>query len=399
MEQSLETKPGSKKMITYLVSFAAFFGPFSQSIYTPLLPRVQQQFGASEYMVNLTISIFTFVMAFMQIVYGPLTDTVGRRKTLLPGIIIYIIASIGLALSYSIYPLLAFRILQAIGVAVGSVVAVTVIGDLFEGKQRGRAMGTFQTLVALGPVVGPVVGGFVGQYYGIQGVFWVLAVAGTVLLLLAALNLPETRPPLHVARKFGPRDFSLGLIRPAGLAVMILGFFQYFSMYIFLVFLPALLVSFYHTSPAQNGLVFLPLSLSVVVGSLAGGRLQEHFNPRRFLVVTASVNAAAIFLFAAVAHISLPVLITSISLFGLCLGLSLPVQTTLLTNVFHQNRATAIGIYNFSRYMGMAAGPMVGTVFYHIGNRVEFLFAGTVFGLAVLVATLLFGRAARQEEL
>jgi DHA1 family bicyclomycin/chloramphenicol resistance-like MFS transporter len=339
VKQVSAAKTFNSKGIVYLVSFAAFFGPFSQSIYTPLLPGVQQQFGATEYLVNLTISIFTFVMAFMQIVYGPLTDAAGRRKTLLPGIGLYIVASVGAALSHTIYLLLFFRIVQAAGIAVGSVVAVTVIGDLYEGKFRGRAMGIFQTLVALGPVVGPVLGGFVGQYFGINAVFWVLAAAGSLLLLLCVGWLPETKPPHQAARRFRLADFGLVLTRPAGLAVMVLGFFQYFSMYIFLVFLPAFLVLQYGLSPAENGLVFLPLSLCVVIGSMAGGRLQEHFNARRFLLVTASVNALSIFIFAAVAPLSLPVLLSSISLFGLCLGLSLPVQTTLLTNEFHHNRA------------------------------------------------------------
>src|SRR5918911_2444227 len=102
----MESKSFNKNVITYIVSFAAFFGPFTQSIYTPLLPQVKQQFQTSEYVVNLTISIFTFVMAFMQIVYGPLVDNSGRRKILFPGITIYIAASIGAALSSSINLLL-----------------------------------------------------------------------------------------------------------------------------------------------------------------------------------------------------------------------------------------------------------------------------------------------------
>ena len=146
-------------------------------------------------------------MAFMQIVYGPLTDTRGRRNTLLPGIMLYIMATVGAALSGSIYGLLFFRILQAAGIAVGSVVAVTVIGDLYEGPARGRAMGTFQTLVALGPVLGPVLGGFAGQYFGISGVFWVLAISGTLLLLLNSFLLPETKPVHHGIKTFKLQDF------------------------------------------------------------------------------------------------------------------------------------------------------------------------------------------------
>jgi DHA1 family bicyclomycin/chloramphenicol resistance-like MFS transporter len=382
----------NNKLITYLVSFAAFFGPFTQSIYTPLLPQVRQQFNTSEYVVNLTISIFTFVMAFMQIVYGPLTDNVGRRKVLLPGIILYIIASAGAALSYSISLLLLFRVLQATGIAVGSVVATTVIGDVFEGKSRGRAMGTFQMLVALGPAVGPVVGGFVGQYFGFHGVFWVLTITGLLLLLLNSIYLPETRPAHFTSRKFNIREYVTILANRNGLAVILLGFFQYFTFYNFLVFLPALLVLFYHLSPAQNGLVFLPLSLSVVIGSLVGGRTQEHYEPKRFLITAATLNVIATLLFALVVASGFPFLLISLSFFGLCLGVSLPVQTTLLANTFHHNRATAMGLYNFFRFMGMAAGPMVGTVFYHMGNRVEFVAAALFFGVAVVFAASWFFR-------
>lgn len=387
----------NKTFITYVVGFAAFFGPFSQSIYTPMLPQVQTELGASEYLINLTISIFTAVMAVMQIVYGPLTDNKGRRKVLLPGIVLYLAATIGAAFSTTIYQLLLARVVQAAGIAVGSVVAVTVIGDLYEGKWRGRAMGTFQTMVALGPVAGPVIGGFVGQYFGFHSVFWVLAAAAAVLLLLCVLFLPETKPAMQQGRRFRLSDFSLVLSQPVGLGVILLGFFQYFSMYIFLVFLPLLLHDVYGLSPAQNGLVFLPLSLCLVLGSMLGGRLQEHFAPRRFLLTSATVNVAAIFFFALLATLSLPVLIGCIALFGLCLGLSLPVQTTLLTNVFHHNRATATGVYNFGRYMGMAAGPMVGTVFYHMGHQLEFYFAGVVFGLAVVGAGLLLNRPMPHE--
>ena len=95
------------------------------------------------------------------------------------------------------------------------------------------------------------------------------------------------------------------------------------------MFLPSLLVTYYHLSPSQNGLVFLPLSLSVVLGSVVGGRLQERSQPKRFLVLTASLNVLATLVFALVVAISLPVLLMSLAFFGICLGLSLPVQTTL----------------------------------------------------------------------
>lgn len=388
----------NKKFIVYLVSFAAFFGPFTQTIYTPMLPEIQQQFHTTEYVVNLTISIFTLVLALMQIVYGPLVDTRGRRKVLLPAILIYVGASIGAALSPSIGLLLLFRALQAFGMAAGSVVATTVIGDLFEGKMRGRAMGTFQMMVSLGPVVGPVVGGFVGEHTGFHGVFWVLAVTALVMWSLNWRFLPETKPETSGGVRFSVRDFSDVLTKRTGSAVVVLGFVQYYTFYNFLVFLPAILSNFYRLSASQNGMVFLPMSLFVVVGSITGGRMQERFDSRKLLITTASLNVIATVLFVFLASISLAMLIVSISLFGLCLGMSLPVQTTLLTDAFQRNRATAIGVYNFFRYIGMAAGPMIGAVFFRLGNRMEFVFAAVIFACVVVFAALQFSRGSKRES-
>lgn len=387
----------NKMLIVYMVALAAFFGPFTQTIYTPLLPEVQQQFQTSEFVVNLTISIFTLVLALMQMVYGPLTDQEGRRKVLLPSILVYVVASVGAALSPSIWLFLFFRALQAAGIAAGSVVATTVIGDLFEGKMRGRAMGTFQMLVTLGTVVGPVVGGFVGEFAGFHGVFWILAGTGLVMWFANYRLLPETKPEESNEKRFSVRDFGQVLTEPTGLSVVILGFVQFYTMYNFLVFLPHLLSMYYGLSASEKGLMFLPLSAFLVTGSYLGGRLQELGDSRKFLITTTSLNVVSTVLFIFLAPLSLPMLLISISLFGLCLGLSLPVQTTLLADAFSSNRATAIGVYNFSRYMGMAAGPLIGTPLFKLGNRLEFFFAALLFACAVGFAWYQFRRTRKEQ--
>lgn len=373
------------KLIVYLVSFAAFLGPFTQNIYTPILPEIQTHFQTSIFLVNMSISIFTLFLALMQIIYGPLTDQKGRRKVLLPGIVLYIIASVGCSFSQSIEFFLLFRSIQAIGIAAGSVVATTVIADLFQGKERGRAMGTFQTSVALGPVLGPVTGGFIGGKTGHFGVFLVLAATGLLILIANMLYLKETKPELVSGDHFRTQDMIKILAHPTGSAVIMLGFVQYYTMYNFLVFLPDILTRTYGLTAEQKGIVFLPLSILAVIGSYLGGRLQERMEARKILVLTSALNVAAVLLFLSVASISLFMLTLSIALFGLFLGLSLPVQTTLLTIPFARERATAVGAYNFFRYLGMAAGPMIGSFLYHAAGVtgsfgfVALIFAGAVF--------------------
>ncbi|AHL76977.1 MFS transporter [Stutzerimonas stutzeri] len=387
----------SPRLLTFMVAFAAFLGPFTQTVYAPILPELGEALQTTPFLINLSISIFTFVLAFMQIIYGPLVDRSGRRRCLLLGLACYVVASIGCFMSTHIETLLMFRALQAVGIAAGAVVAVTVIGDRFEGAERGRAMGSFQMMVALGPVVGPVVGGFVGEHVDFHYVFLLLAVVGGVALLSNAIWLEETRPANSTPRAFHPSEYLDVARNRQGLAIMLLSFVQYYAFYNYLVFMPRVLDTAYGLSASEKGLVFLPLSIAVVVGSFAGGRLLGRWRPRPALIITATLNALSVLLFIAVAQWSLAALVLAVSAFGLFLGLSLPVQTTLLMDLYPHNRATAVGSYNFFRFMGMAAGPVLGSWLYQDGNvALLYGFAAGAFLLAVWHARLRFKQACQR---
>ncbi|MDP4163929.1 MAG: MFS transporter [Bacillota bacterium] len=377
----------NRAFIVYLVAFAAFLGPFTQTIYVPIIPEVINELHTSHFLVNLTISFYTLFLAIMQMVYGPLADSKGRRKIMLAGISVYLLATIGCYFSESIYILLIFRSLQAVGIAAGSVIAVTVIGDLFEGNTRIKPMGTFQMMVSLGPVVGPVVGGFLGGSFNFHFVFLALVAVGLLVLAGNFLFLKETKPENAVKRRFKFTDYFTILKNRTGSAIIFLGFIQYYSLYNFLVFLPGLMGDRYGLTVEEKGLVFVPLSLSIVIGSFIGGRLQR-FSGKQVVVYTAYLNVAAILLFILVSHVALILLIVSISLFGLFLGMSLPVQTTMLTLEFQANRATATGAYNFFRYMGMAFGPIVGSLLVQMGGyNLLYGFADAAFlGLSLLLS-------------
>jgi len=380
----------SPRLLTFMVAFAAFLGPFTQTVYAPILPELGGALRTTPFLINLSISIFTLVLAFMQIIYGPLVDRSGRKRTLLAGLAIYIVASLGCFLADCIETLLAFRALQAVGIAAGAVVAVTVIGDRFEGAARGRAMGSFQMMVALGPVVGPVVGGFVGEHLDFHYVFLLLAIVGAAALLSNAIWLRETRPAGE-PRAFHPAQYLEVLGNRQGLAIMLLSFVQYYAFYNYLVFMPRVLDAVYGLSASEKGLVFLPLSVAVVIGSYVGGRLLGHWRPRPMLLITALLNALSLLLFVAVAPLSLVALVVAVTAFGLFLGLSLPVQTSLLMDLYQHNRATAVGSYNFFRFMGMATGPVLGSWLFQDGNLgLLYGFAAAAFLLAVGNAQLRF---------
>ncbi|WP_134701829.1 MFS transporter [Ammoniphilus sp. YIM 78166] len=356
------------KIILYLVSFATFLGPFTQTIYTPIIPEIQADFRSSQLLISFSISIFTIALAVMQLVYGPLVDRYGKRKILLPGLGLYMVASLLGSFVNSIEQLLLLRVLQGIGIASCSVVATTVIADLFQGKWRGQAMGQFQMFVALGPVVGPVVGGYVGGYFGFHGVFWVLAAAGFIMLILNGKLLPETAMASQSSASSSVTSYKRVLMHPIGAAILVLGFIQYYVYYHYLVFLPEVLSLYYGLTAQQKGLFFLALSVMMMVGSFLGGRVLLSIPEGTRIIVFSILLSFCTFSFVFIAEISIVAIAINIAAFGLFFGLSLPVQTTWLTECFTQQRATAAGIYNFSRYMGMAAGPLLGSILYKEGH-------------------------------
>jgi len=105
----------NKRRLLLILGTSATVVSLAQSLYIPLLPDLQRDLNTSLHLVNLTVTLFTIAMATMQIILGPIVDRNGRKKILVPGIIVYVIATTGCMFSNSIEMLLIFRVIQGIG--------------------------------------------------------------------------------------------------------------------------------------------------------------------------------------------------------------------------------------------------------------------------------------------
>lgn len=372
MEKNGDVKMESRNQKILLgLSIAAFLGPFTQTIYTPSLPEVGHFYAANQFMVNLTISLYTFILAANQFFVGPLTDTRGRKATLLPGLLIFMTGSLICFLSSNYYLFLFGRAIQAFGITTGSVVAAAVIGDIYTPHERGKAMSIYQTMVFLGPVLGPVIGSFISAYADWHTAFALLAAAALFAYLYNRSILPETLPPDAVSKKITVQTFFNIISNRAASAVMLLAFVQFYGYYIFLVFLPTLLDELFHVSLAVKGLFFMPLTAGIVLGTLLGGRLQTRLTHASILVLSSYGIGLVVALFWGFLHwklLTIPALIIFLLGYGILLGTSLPSQSTSLVNLFLNEKGTAMGVYNFVRFTGAAIGPLFGTTLYHLGG-------------------------------
>jgi multidrug resistance protein len=362
------------------VAAGAFLGPFTQTVYTPALVQLERAFQVNTLLITLTISLFTAILALSNFVIGPIADRWGRRATLLPGLLIFISGSL-LCLAADSYGLfLAGRVLQGCGISAAVLIAPTVIGDIFAPDERARAMSTYQTISFLGPVLGPVIGGAIAYFLAWQWIFAVLAAAGAAVLLYNWRRLKETLPPGTTPPPISLRMFGKVLADRSACSILLVGFSQFYGYYVFLVFLPVLLHTLMPLREKVFGLFFVPLTLGLLLGVRLGARWQKHWPRTRILNAASFGMAGTVALFWVALHwqqMHIAVLVVLLSCYGLLLGCSTPVQSTILVNLFQQQKGTAIGLYNFSRFTGAAIGPIAGgaLVMHYSVNAVFLLLA------------------------
>ena len=144
-----------------LLALLAAFPPLSTDMYLPAIPLLQKSWHQPLAMINLTLVGFFVSYCFFLLIYGPISDRFGRRKPLLAGIGIFIIASLLCAGSGNVISLIVLRILQAAGAAAASALALAISKDVYNGFERERILAYIGVIMALAPMLAPVIGGWI----------------------------------------------------------------------------------------------------------------------------------------------------------------------------------------------------------------------------------------------
>ncbi|MBS4168737.1 multidrug effflux MFS transporter [Parachlamydia sp. AcF125] len=186
----LTRKVPSFLLLTVLLGFPQI----SETIYTPSLPDIAHSLQTTDSLVELTLSVFFIGFAMGVFFWGILADLVGRRPAILAGLMVYLLGTGLCSLAPSVYHLLIFRWIQAVGSSVGSVVTQTMIRDTYEGKARNQLFSALAAPLAVSPAIGPLVGGYMDQLFGWNANFYALLIMGVCILIYCWKSLPETRP-------------------------------------------------------------------------------------------------------------------------------------------------------------------------------------------------------------
>jgi len=244
------------------------FGTISAVLLTPALPELAREFGVSESMAQLTMSIFLVGYTIGQLPYGPIANRLGRKKAVYMGIALMLVGSFLAIAAPSFWILVAGRFIQALGAAVGLKITFTMVSDCHSGQEATKAISLLSLAFALMPALGVTIGGYIIAYGGWRGCFVFLSLYAVFLGLLV-LCLPETgkqidRNALEL-KKIAHGYLNQFKSSTTVLNALLMGFISS-SFYIFATLSPYIGIDHIGLSPKQFGLWNLVLCLGLFGG-------------------------------------------------------------------------------------------------------------------------------------
>ena len=278
-----------------ILGLISAIGPFAIDMYLPALPAIGQNLGADVGQVQLTLTVFFLALGCGQLLYGPVSDMVGRKPPLYFGLGLFTLASIGCALTTDVELLIALRFLQGLGAAAGGAIPRAVVRDLHTGTEAARLTSLLMLVFSVSPILAPLAGSGVIALTGWRGVFVCVAVAAVAGMVMVNRFLAETRgKEQRVESSLGSalraywlllRDLRyLGLVGIASCAMS--GFF------VFLAGSPFVFIDHYGFSPTQYSLAFSFNAIAFIGASQFTAPLGKRFGLVPLVKFAASVSGS-----------------------------------------------------------------------------------------------------------
>ncbi|MFJ6388972.1 multidrug effflux MFS transporter [Streptomyces sp. NPDC091972] len=357
-------------LVTLLLGGLTATPPLAMDMYLPSLPEVTDSLRAPAATVQLTLTACLLGMALGQLVVGPMSDRWGRRRPLLAGLLVYVVATALCALAPTVEFLVGFRLVQGLAGAAGIVIARAVVRDLYDGVAMARFFSTLMLIGGVAPIVAPLVGGQILRVTDWRGVFVVLTAVGALLAALVWARLPETLPAAE--RHTGGVADALHSMRRllADLpftGYMLTGGFAFAALFAYISASPFVVQEIYGASPQTFSLLFGVNSVGlVVVGQINGKVLVGRVGLDRvlgvgLLVVTAAAAALLLMTTGVFGEVGLFPVAAGLFVLMSAMGVTLPnAQSLALLRTKHSAGSASALLGTSSFLIGAIASPLVG---------------------------------------
>lgn len=336
-----------KNLIIFILGLLATIGPFSIDMYLPGFPAIAKSLGVSVDQVSYSLSSYFVGICVGQLIVGPMLDRFGRKSPLYVGLGLYILASIGCALSNTIESLIVFRFFQALGGCLGIVAPRAMIRDLFSQKDIPKVFSLLILILGVSPILAPTVGGFVISNFGWHPVFYILAVITTLILLAVYFFLPESyQPDKSYSLKPIPilKKYWEVLHIKSYLAYTIIGASTSAALFGYISGAPFVFMNLFGQTEQTFGYIFAIIAAGLITCSQINTFLLRKYTSRQILqaAITAQFSIGLILLILASFHaLTLYPSIVLICLFLSCQGFVFPNATALSLEPFEKDAGSA----------------------------------------------------------
>ena len=289
-------EPGISRGLILLLGALTAFGPIAIDMYLPSLPAIAAELGGGKGAGQLTVAAFLAGVALGQLVYGPLSDRIGRRGPLLVGLVLFVLASLGCAAVHSMPVLIVLRFVQALGGCAGIVLARAVVRDRFDARRSVQIYSLLMLIMGVAPVLAPLGGGWVMSLFGWRSIFILMALFGLITLVASALWLKESRPEetaIHARGENPLKAYRALLGDRQVMGYVLAGALGSATLFTYIAASPAVLIAKFGVAPAHFGLIFGLNAIGIIAASQLNRRLAMRWHHLQTLRVANIVAVVA----------------------------------------------------------------------------------------------------------
>jgi DHA1 family bicyclomycin/chloramphenicol resistance-like MFS transporter len=261
---SIDNIPKPGKLFLVILGILMAFTSLSTDVYLPAMPEMHKELRGN---IELTITGFLIGFSIAQIIWGPVSDKYGRRLPLFLGIGLFVIGSVGCALSGSMIAIVCWRVIQALGACTGPMISRAMVRDMYGRTKAAATLSTLMIVMAIAPIIGPLLGGQLLRISSWHSIFWLLAGIGCIMLL-SIIWLPETlssrnRSQNSISTAFG--TYRLLLANRSFMRYTLCVTFFYVGAYAFIAGSPFVYITYFNIAPQHYGWLFA-LNVAGIMG-------------------------------------------------------------------------------------------------------------------------------------
>jgi DHA1 family bicyclomycin/chloramphenicol resistance-like MFS transporter len=397
-----QPKPPSRARMIVVLGALVALGPLTIDMYLPALPKIADDLSVSSSVAQLTLTGTLAGLALGQLIVGPLSDSLGRRRPLMAGIVLHMLASVMCLFAPNIAVLGVARSLQGMGAAAAMVVAIAVVGDLYAESVAATVMSRLMLVLGVAPVVAPSLGAAVLLKASWHWVFAALVILAGGLLLLAALALPETLPASH-RRPLKVRSIAatyVEVLRDLRFDILVLvGALGMSGLFAYIAGASFVLQGHYGLDQQSFALVFGAGAVALIAATQFNVVLLRRFGPQTIALwaLAAASLGGVVFVGLSFAHIGgLAGFVLPVWAILAAMGLVIPNAPAVALARHPDAAGTAAALLGAAQFgLGAAVAPLVGV----LGNDEVALALVMTTGIVIaLLALLAVGVPATENE-